>query len=98
MTDTEGMTRIDMMIDREEMINQTKRAQSGVTSVNLWVIREMLWLYVCTKYYRKHISESAERKSYSKNINKRNLTPGPDRQDKFNYVDDSCNLKELQEQ
>ena len=46
----------------------------------------------------KHRSESAERKSSNKNINKRNLTPGPERQDRFNYVDDSCNLKELHEQ
>ena len=36
----------------------------------------------------KHRSESEERKSSYKNINKRNLTPGPERQDRFNYVDD----------
>ena len=46
----------------------------------------------------KHRSESVERKSPNKTINKRNLTPGPERQDRFNYVDDSCNLKELHEQ
>ena len=38
MTDIEGRTDIEMMIDREEIINLTKRARSGVTSVNLWVI------------------------------------------------------------
>ena len=45
----------------------------------------------------KHRSEIAERKSLNKSISKRNLTPGPERQDRFNYVDDSCNLKELHE-
>ena len=32
----------------------------------------------------KHRSESAKRKSSNKNINKRNLTSGPDKQDRFN--------------
>ena len=46
----------------------------------------------------RHRSESAESKSSNNNINKRNLTPGPERQDRLYYVDGSCNLKELHEQ
>ena len=38
MTDTEEMKGIEMMMDTEEIINLTKRARFGVTSVNLWVI------------------------------------------------------------
>ena len=80
MTDAEGLTDIEMITDTEEMINLNKRLKSDVTFV-------MLWIHVCTWFYRK-VQKRKCRKE----------TPGPGRQKSFNDVDDSCNLKELHEQ